>query len=543
MKRLTAILIICTIVFCLGGCAEKGAVENSYPDERVIMLSDSGITLDGKAIDESTESAVFASNDVIYYEDKDTYESGNPYGEGSASERHSAEDAEKCTVVNITKAGTYRISGKLSDGQLRVDLGKDAYENPDCVVNLILDNADISCAVAPAVLFLNVYECDNNWNTDTAKPEIDTTAAGANVIIADGSVNSISGSHVAKIFKDNDEEKKLWKQDGAFYSYMSLNIDGEDKGDGVLNITADNEGIDSELHLSINGGNIKICSQDDGINTNEDGVSVTTINGGSIHILGGLGEEGDGIDSNGWLVINGGTVISMANPGSDAGLDSDMGSYINGGTVVALGSTMDWPESDSEQVTINLQFAERQNAGDAIVVKDTDGSFVFAYDPSDDEVASTDIRQYQGAVISCSAFELEKTYNVFLGGSIVGSEVSGIYDIKSITDYTDGVKQAYSGTDIRGGMKPGDMQEPPEMPDGEKRDAPGGEPPMPQDNKAQNDNPTEKPEGDFKPQDFGGTNAPTPPQESSGSDNGIVKLSTEFTMYDKVNYFSGVRAE
>ena len=34
----------------------------------------------------------------------------------------------------------------------------------------------------------------------------------------------------------------------------------EEKGDGVLTINAENEGLDSELHLTINGGNININS-------------------------------------------------------------------------------------------------------------------------------------------------------------------------------------------------------------------------------------------------------------------------------------------
>ena len=119
-------------------------------------------------------------------------------------------------------------------------------------------------------------------------------------------------------------QKKNWKVDGTFYSFRSMNIDGGEIGDGVLNITAGFEGLDTELHLTINGGHVNVFAQDDGINVNEDGVSVLTVNGGNLHILSGLGAEGDGVDSNGYLVINGGTVISMANPRSDSGLDSDM---------------------------------------------------------------------------------------------------------------------------------------------------------------------------------------------------------------------------
>ena len=130
------------------------------------------------------------------------------------------------------------------------------------------------------------------------------------MILAGGSVNNVTGSHVARIYQEGTT-KKLHKYDGAFYSKISLNSGGE----STLNITADNEGLDSELHLTINGGTININLQDDGINTNEDGVSVTTINGGTLTINGGLGSEGDGIDSNGFLVINGGTVWTPTSPG------------------------------------------------------------------------------------------------------------------------------------------------------------------------------------------------------------------------------------
>ena len=43
-----------------------------------IQLSDDGITVDGG----SETDAVFTSRDIIYYEDRDAYDSGNPYGEG-----------------------------------------------------------------------------------------------------------------------------------------------------------------------------------------------------------------------------------------------------------------------------------------------------------------------------------------------------------------------------------------------------------------------------------------------------------------------------
>ena len=535
MTRRSALLSLgCTIVAAgltgagtAWGTEAAASGQQAAADEVAVVFSDEGITADGAAVGTDEAAALYTANDVVYYEDRDEYDSGNPYGEGGDDERHSAEDAAAVTVLHIAQAGTYRLSGSISAGQVWVDLGEDASTDESAKVTLVLDGLDITCEVAPAIVFHNVYECDGDWSAETATKDVDTSAAGAVVVIADGSVNNVTGSHVARIYKDKAEQKKLWKIDGAFYSYVSMNIEGGDDGTGVLNIVADNEGLDSELHLTINGGNISIQSGDDGINTNEDGVSVTCVNGGTLHIVAGLGSEGDGVDSNGFLVINGGTVIAMANPASDSGLDSDMGSYINGGTVVALGSTMDWAESDSDQVTMNLQFSGQQDAGDAIVVCDEDGNVVFAYDPSEDETASGNTRTYQGAVLSCANFEVGQTYSVYVGGVVSGQETQGVYEVDTVTGYADGVQQSHTGTDVQGGpgggMGPGGMGD-----GGPGQGGPGGDMQPPSGDAGQGGlqgdggEPPSKPEGEAGqggPGENGGQEPPSRP-EGDGDSNG-----------------------
>ena len=530
------------------GAAEEIPYTSRFDTVTEVHLTDDGISVDGAG---ETE-AVYTSHDIIFYENMDAYESGNPYGEGEDWEKHTQAEADSHRVVNITAPGAYRLTGKLSAGQVRVDLGEEAYDDPDAVVELILHDADISCSVAPAILFMNVYECDGDWSTDTAKSDVDTSKAGANLVLE--GKNTVTGSHVAKIFKDNDEEKKLWKQDGAVYSYMSMNVFGP----GKLDITADNEGLDTELHLTINGGDIAIRSDNDGINTNEDGVSVTTINGGNLHIIAGLGAEGDGIDSNGYLVINGGTVVSSANPGADAGLDSDLGSYINGGTVIALGSNMDWAESDSEQVTMNLQFAENQSAEAAVVVTREDGTVIFAYDPSADEVLAENSRVYSGAVISCANFHVDETYHVYVDGEIAGEDMGGVYDVTTVTDFSGGTQMAFTGTDVM--MRPGGMGfggqrpenfDPSQLPEGmemgERPEKPEGmEPPEGMEREERTEppegfEPGEMPEGMELPEDF------DPSQIPEGGFGGKGQFSaqpgeanTSFFMQDKVNFFSGL---
>ena len=514
MKRVLALLL----ALMLTGCATcekpppesaQQGIDSRFASETLIELSDSGI--------KTKSLSVFASNDIIYYEDRDYYESGYPYGEGEAADKHSTEEAAAHTVVNITKPGAYRVTGKLSAGQIRVDLGDDAYEDPGAVVELILDNVDLTCTVAPAILFLNVYECDGDWSKDTAKPEVDTTNAGANLILE--GKNTVSGSYVAKIYKDKDGEKKLWKQDGAIYSYMSMNVSGS----GALELNADNEGIDTELHLSINSGDIVVRSGNDGINTNEDGVSVTTINGGNLHIIAGLGAEGDGIDSNGYLVINGGNVFSAAHPASDAGLDSDLGSYIHGGTVIALGSSMDWAESDSGQVTMNLQYAAQRTAHERIVITREDGTTAFAYDPASDEVVGENARGFSGAIISCADFEQGQTYLVYTGNQqmmYTGTEVRrhpGGFGGGFGDDRPDNAPPEGFGGQPPEGRAPGETGEPPKDFDGHRPAWPEGEIP-------------EKPEGNHN--------------DGRGFQGGLERHSGEgntlFFMQDKVNFFSGL---
>ena len=382
------LLTACTYTPKEGPVTEQENTPVTQANGSSVVLSDDGITIDGKPVSDDIGAAVYTANDIVYYESGKSF----AYGEGSENDAHTPEEAAAHTVVHITKPGTYTLSGKLSLGQIAVDLGKDAKKDPCAVVTLILNGVDITCKVAPAVIFYNVYECGSS-DTETATKDVDTSAAGANVIIADDTVNVVNGSYVARIYKPDsvvlnesqtkvEDAKKLHKYDGAFYSKMSMNLYGGDDNSGVLNIYAENEGLDSELHLTIHGGNIQILSGNDGINTNEDGISVTTVNGGNltIQVTGNTG-EGDGIDSNGWLVINGGTVMAQAcSDSADAGIDSDMGIHINGGMVIASGHMLDRIEDGGQNYAV-FNFSQQQPGGETISMKDKDGNNVFAVCP------------------------------------------------------------------------------------------------------------------------------------------------------------------
>ena len=526
MKAKLVTIAALALLLCACSKTEKQPQADTSVNEITVVLSDAGVQVDGAG-----EGAVYTAKNIVYYEAG----KGIAYGEGGQEDAHTPEEAQAHTVVHIAKAGTYRLSGKLSKGQIAVDLGEDAKENPEAVVTLIFDGVDITCEVAPAVIFYNVYECAD---TEKATKDVDTAKAGANVVLADGSKNTVNGGYVARIYKPDTvelnedgtqvvEAKKLHKYDGAFYSKMSMNVGGEQENTGSLDIHAENEGLDSEMHLTVNGGNINIFSGNDGINTNEDGISVTTVNGGklSITVTGETG-EGDGIDSNGWLVINGGTVIAQACSNSaDAGIDSDMGIHINGGTVIATGSMLDRIE-DGGQTYAVFSFAQKQTQKEVVYLKDAAGKAVLEYTPEN---------AYSVLIYSAPALQ-EGTYTLWSGDTQLAGQKGA----------------------VMGGMgRPSDGQPPKdaEMPEGgfappEDFTMPEGQQPpegmeRPEDFTMPEGGFT-PPEGQEPPNGFTAPNGERPQRPGNGQGGqgdlpqGSAEKSTEFVIVAGGNMFSNV---
>ena len=516
-----------------------------------ILLSDAGITVDGATASENADDAVYVANDIVFYLEGQ----GFTYGEGTEEDEHAQEEADEHTVVHITKPGTYAVSGQLSAGQIAIDLGEDAEKDPEAVVTLIMNNADITCTVAPAVIFYNVYECGDS-DTENASNTVDTTKAGANVLIADGTYNTINGSYVAKIYKSYElnesgtevvDSKKLHKYDGAFYSKMSMNINGDEEGTGVLEINAENEGLDSELHLTINGGNIKITSGNDGINTNEDGVSVTTVNGGNLCIIvDGSTGEGDGVDSNGWLVINGGTVRSYACSFSgDAGIDSDMGIHINGGNVIATGNMLD-RISDSTQNYAVFSFSNGQKGGSTVALKN---------DAQKTASQWNTVNDYSYMILAGDMIA-EGTYSLWIddkqfAGSAGGAEMGfggmqggapdGMFDGQGFPEgeVPEGFERPEDGErpELPEGMEPGEM---PAMPEGaEPRQLPEGMEPGEVPAMPEGAWPGQNAEGAQK-DGFGGKNFGGGRGGKGQMNQAVGELSKEFVISAGGNYFNFV---
>ena len=121
--------------------------------------------------------------------------------------------------------------------------------------------------------------------------------------------------------------------DDGIHGNAFVQIDG-----GSFQITAA-EGIEASF-VQINDGSISIQSWDDGINaSNKSGAYpiCVEINGGDISIAMSAGDT-DGIDANGSIVVNGGTINITGN----SSFDYDGTAQLNGGTIIVNGQTLDY---------------------------------------------------------------------------------------------------------------------------------------------------------------------------------------------------------
>ncbi|MDE6787715.1 MAG: carbohydrate-binding domain-containing protein [Ruminococcus sp.] len=208
----------------------------------------------------------------------------------------------KNSLVTITKEGIYKFSGTLDDGQIIVNA-------PDSKVQIILDNADITCSTSSAI-----------YGVDSKKIFIS---------LAENSVNNLTDG---KSYTYADNEKQ--EPDACIFSSDSLTINGT----GTLNINSSLSGIHSKDDVVITGGNINITSDGDGIkgkdyvavadgniniNSGEDGIKSTNINDtslGYVYIQNGrfiVNSVQDGIQAETDLIILDGNFDITSGGGSE----------------------------------------------------------------------------------------------------------------------------------------------------------------------------------------------------------------------------------
>ena len=296
--------------------------------------------------------------------------------------------------IEITSEGVYVITGTAKNASIRVEAGDEDK------VQLVLDGVSVTNDSTPCIyvksadkVFITTtdsenalsvtgtFTADGDTNTDavifckddvvlngtgtltinstdngiTSKDDLKITGGAINITctsdaleandsirIAGGEIMITTGKDGLHAEKDGDDSLgyiyisggslKIKADDDAIHATTILQIDG---GELALNAR---EGLEGTW-IQVNGGTINIQASDDGINAAYKSAKITPcaeFNGGTVTIVMGSGDT-DAIDSNGNLLITGGTIdITAQSP-----FDYDGTGEKTGGTLIINGSETD----------------------------------------------------------------------------------------------------------------------------------------------------------------------------------------------------------
>lgn len=179
-----------------------------------------------------------------------------------------------------------------------------------------------------------------------------------------------------------------------------INISG-----GTIDITASDDGL--------NATDKRTSTQEtEPENAQDFGGRKALHNDANIYISNGvvrIDAEGDGIDSNGHLTVSGGEIYVLgSSSGGDGALDYDLSATITGGIVVAAGQSAMAVNfgGSSTQGSILINSVAQQQAGTDVILLDANGEELLAH---------TIGKGYNSVVVSCPAIAVGETYTLKMG--------------------------------------------------------------------------------------------------------------------------------
>lgn len=423
--------------------SENSPVTINNADKTVIILADnSGNTITDPSqyiYDSSGETepdAAIFSRDDLSISGSGTLTVNANYKDGIASKDGLVINSG---TINITAADD-GIRGKdylvIRNGTISVDAGGDGMKSTEDSTEskgyiLVEDgNIEISCGSDGLDAATDVLISGGNINL--------TTGGGSGVSSGDNSEKGIKGNTLVVIdnctlyvnssddaihsngrITVNDGDIELLTNDDGIHGESSVVING-----GTVYIKKSYEGIESSL-IAVTGGSVNVVSTDDSFNstagkgTESNDGSCTYIYGGYIVLNAGTG---DGLDSNGSIVMTGGTVIIHGPSKSPEVMIDYNGSFkISGGFLAASGSSSNMtqaPSTGSAQNSIRMMFNSSNSVSTLFHIEDSDGNNIVTFQP---------LHKYQSVVFSSSELVTGKTYSVYTGGTSTGEITDGIY--------------------------------------------------------------------------------------------------------------------
>jgi hypothetical protein len=341
-------------------------------------------------------------------------------------------------TVNSNDAITLKVSGKAAKGFKTTGNLTIANGNINITTsgNAYYDTTDKDIAAAAGI------NCDQIFSMTTGTLSITSSGIGGKGIAVDNAM-TINGGTINITAS------------GSSFTYGS--ITSEAKGikcdndliinDGVINIAATDDGIKSEKAVTINGGTVTISKSYEGIEapkinllkgnvsvvSSDDCLNATFGNGGEsndgslLTIAGGTvslnSSGGDSMDSNGSILMTGGTVINQGPPSApEVALDYNGTFNITGGFFIAAGpnsgNMIQATSTSSAQNTVLIK-SSWFTAGTLINIQDTDGKSLVSFAP---------VRKAYYFVFSSQALLTGASFKVYSGGTVAGATATnGLY--------------------------------------------------------------------------------------------------------------------
>lgn len=245
--------------------------------------------------------------------------------------------------------------------------------------------------------------------------------------------------------------------DDGFHADNNLIING-----GSITVSQSYEGLEGQK-VTVTGGNIDITASDDGINAagsssssstggrpdSSDSNALITIGGGYIVV----NASGDGIDSNGNIVISDGTLL-VSGPADNGNGAFDYGgeATVSGGTVILCGSSgMAQGFSDkSDQASFMYTLDSSASAGSSVALTDENGNVLASFIPA---------KQYNNVVISTPSLKNGSSYKLVIGGTVSGADKNGYASSGSVSSAAQtldiklaGITTTFGSGGMSGGM-------------------------------------------------------------------------------------------
>lgn len=353
MKKLIYPLLLSSLL--LGACGQTDSTSTSSSSSSAAAVSGSAAVANvSTTLDDSVDYyGSYEEEDVDASYDEATATQLELNGsDTTAVDGVSVEDQ----TVTITQAGTYVVSGSLSNGQLVVNVNKEEK------VHLIFAGVTITNEAGAAVVI------------EQAEKVITTLASDTTNTLTDGSSYTLAEGET--------------EPDAAFYSKEDLSING----DGTLVITGNySNGLRSKDDLVLAGGTIEITAKNNAIK-GKDSVSILAGN----YTLNTT--EGDGIQANntedaekGYVAIDGGTFTIQS--GRD-GIQAETNLSVQSADITI--KTADGAQSQS---LVTDESYKGLKAGGVMTIS----SGTFTIDSADDSLHANDTINIAGGTITASS--------------------------------------------------------------------------------------------------------------------------------------------